>query len=131
MIEQTDYVSEPVPGFLDAVGELVVEGDWVVVGVGGRRTHGLRLARVLAVEPETRQRVVRWEPKPLEEWTDYERRYYNDKRPVTRPVYEDYISASVTGTQYPDMDAETKPIRRPITAAGCLKYTGRVPFDLS
>lgn len=130
-MDNTDFVPGPVPGFLDAVGQTVREGDWVVTGVGGRYNYGIRLARVLAIEPRERTRVARYEPKPKEEWTDWERRYYTDKKPATRAIEEAYVEAKVTVTQYPDMDPKTKPIRRELSTRGSLKYTGPIPFDLS
>lgn len=131
MMDTTDYVEGPVPGFLDAVGQLVQEGDWVVTGVGGRSSYGIRLARVLSVEPRERERVARKVPKPVDEWTEWEKRYYSKEKPATKYEYEAYVHAHVTVTQYPDMHPKTRPIRRELTPSGALKYTGKIPFDLS
>lgn len=126
-MDQTNYVGGPVPGFKDAAGQIVHEGDWVVTAVGN---GGLRLARVLTIEPRTRQYVARYEPKPREEWSEWERRYA-DQRPPTKAVYEEQVYAFVQVTQYPDMAPKTKPIRRDLTVSASLKYTGTVPFDMA
>lgn len=125
------YISDPVPGFMDPAGNLVTEGDWVMVGVGGRSSYGPRLAKVLSIDPEEAQAHVGYKPKPEAEWTSFERRYYDPKRPPRTPIYDTYTRARVKVAQYPDMGATTTPIRRDLTISQCLKYTGKIPFDLA
>ena len=102
-----------------------------MVGVGGRSSYGPRLARVLSIEPVESQAHVGYEPKPEDQWTAYERRYYGAKRPPMNAIYESFTKAEVKVAQYPDMGASTTPIRRPLTISQCLKYEGLIPFDLS
>lgn len=127
-MDQTNYVSDPVPGFKDAVGQTVVEGDWVVLAVNN--SGGLRLARVLAVEPEVQNRVVRWDLKPEAEWTEWERRYEGTRKPQVA-VYEEYVRAKITVTQYASMNPKQKPVRREATHYDMIKFTGPIPYDLS
>ena len=125
------YISDPVPGFMDHAGNLINEGDWVMVGVGGRSSYGPRLARVISIEPQESEIQTGTRPKPKEDWTDYERRYYTEQNPPKVRIYEKYTKAKVTVAQYPDMGASTTPIRRPLTISQCLKYSGLIPFDLA
>jgi hypothetical protein len=125
------YISDPVPGFMDHAGNLINEGDWVMVGVGGRSSYGPRLARILSIEPAIGQKHVGYAPIPEEEWSDWDRRRNGYGNAPTRPVYEPYTYAKVKVAQYPDMGADTKPIRRELTISQCLKYGGLIPFDLA
>lgn len=127
-MDMTNYISEPVPGFRDEVGQTVVEGDWVVLAVNN--SGGLRLARVLEIVGERRTRVARWVPKPEEEWSEWERRYSNTRVPQ-KAEEETYTRAKITVTQYPDLRPKTKPIRRDATNYEMIKYTGPIPFDMS
>lgn len=120
----------PLPGFQDQAGNYVGEGDWVVVGVGGRASYGPRLAQVTRVEAETAYRVIGWEDKPDSQWAEWERKAF--ERTTHRPqraVKEAYVRPKVTVAQYPNSYPATKPIQRPLTLGQAFRYDGKVPFN--
>jgi hypothetical protein len=121
----------PVPGFLDNAGNLITEGDWVMVGVGGRSSYGPRLARVLSIEPEEYQAHAGYEDIPEDKWTEWDRRQASYGRKPQRQVWQPAIRPKIEVAQYPDMDPGTRPIRRQLQIRQALKYTGNIPFDMS
>lgn len=107
------------------------KGDWLVVATSGRAYSApWRLAQVLKVEPVQAERFVRFDPKPEDQWTDQERRWFESgyRAPQIR-ITEPYTKAVILVAQYPSNRKDQKPINRVLEPRNGVLYRGKVPFE--
>lgn len=119
----------PIPGFKDAAGNFVTEGDWVTTAAVVKWGNALRLAKVLKVEEVERTRFVRWEEKPRDQWTPSEVSYH--QRTGYAPniqIREPYKEAQVTVLQYFDLRPDSWSRRQIKSTNRVIRYTGEVPY---
>lgn len=123
----------PLPGFQDAMGNFVGEGDWVATGASTKYGNQLRLAKVLEIRPLVRSVHDYWREKPEEEWTDWDREYlrrYN-RDPNYKPresVPKEITVPHILVRQYFDLRPDSWSRRTYKSADEVVRYTGPVSY---
>lgn len=123
----------PIPGFKDAMGNFVGEGDWVATGASSKYRNQLRFARVLEVIPYATKVHDHWRMKPEEEWTEWDHEYVQRyaRGPEDMPkesIRRDVTSAKVRILQYFDLRPDSWSRRQIKDASRVVRYTGEVPY---
>ena len=127
------FADRPLPGFKDAMGNFVGEGDWVATGASSKYRNQLRLAKVLVIKPQVRSVHDYWREKPEEEWTDWDREYlrrYN-RDPDYKPresIHKDVTVPHVLLLQYFDLTPDSWSRRQWKSAEQVVRYVGGVAY---